>query len=90
MEGWPGELLAELRLVGKSQGMQIYHINLLKPWKVCKASLVSTHSLGDDQGSTDPFPDLITGLMLGESPTQQAEIQSLLEKCEEMFTVTPG
>ncbi|XP_075771602.1 uncharacterized protein LOC142823854 [Pelodiscus sinensis] len=87
-----GEVDYEIRLSGRRQGTQLFHVNLLKKWVPRDTLLIAPPSEEEDLG---PWGGTETGPVEASlnpelTPAQQGQLRSLLHQYQETLTSRPG
>uniref|UniRef100_K7F0Q0 ribonuclease H n=1 Tax=Pelodiscus sinensis TaxID=13735 RepID=K7F0Q0_PELSI len=82
----------EVRLTGRKKGLQIYHVNLLKKWKVQEGLVIDPSPPDEDLGpsAADPPPDQPATLGEELSPGQKDELSRLVQKYAHVLSSQPG
>ncbi|XP_058869672.1 uncharacterized protein LOC131720990 [Acipenser ruthenus] len=81
----------EIRQPDRRNKTEIYHVNLLKPWKAREVLFIAPGEMEDDLGPCieAPSPSQIS---MGEQllPDQQVELRKLIGKFGDVFSDVPG
>ncbi|MGH0117755.1 UNVERIFIED_CONTAM: hypothetical protein FKN15_039051 [Acipenser sinensis] len=87
-----GRVNYEIRQPDHRKPLQIYHVNLLKPWREREALCVTMESPEEDFGPEAGSPEQTTEISMGEQllPRQKNELRQLIEEFRDVFSKVPG
>ncbi|XP_044860608.1 uncharacterized protein LOC123363556 [Mauremys mutica] len=87
-----GPVTYEIRQPGRRKQKQIYHINLLKPWREREGLLIAPYPPEPDLGPGLPEVSETGGPQLAETltPEQQVQATCLVNAFPKTFTTKPG
>ncbi|MBN3286867.1 NYNRI protein, partial [Polyodon spathula] len=86
-----GKVNYEIRQPGRRKESQIYHVNLLKPWKEREVHFISPVQEGEDFGPSIESESAIE-VPMGEqlTPDQREEVSNLIKMFSDVFSNVPG